>query len=79
LNELTDLPKVEDMAEALGIEGTLLVERTPREEELPLDESDEGSALSGPDVRDAQGSNDSEPGSGQTESAAESTDIESVH
>src|SRR5689334_16706130 len=38
LNDLTDLPKVEDMAEALGIEGTLLVERTPADDELPLDE-----------------------------------------
>jgi segregation and condensation protein B len=43
LNDLADLPKVEDMAEALGLEGDLpsiLVERTPREEELPLEEPD---------------------------------------
>jgi segregation and condensation protein B len=38
LNELTDLPKVEDMAEALGLEAPLLVEQTPAEEALPLDE-----------------------------------------
>jgi segregation and condensation protein B len=40
LNDLSDLPKVEDMAEALGLEGPLLVEHTPREEELPLNEPD---------------------------------------
>jgi segregation and condensation protein B len=38
LNDLTDLPKVEDMAEALGLEGPLLIEQTPSEEMLPLDE-----------------------------------------
>ena len=32
LNELDDLPKVEDMAEALGIEAPVLVEQTPPEE-----------------------------------------------
>jgi len=40
LNELGDLPRVEDMAEALGIEAPLLVERAPAEEELPLEEPD---------------------------------------
>ena len=40
LNELSDLPKVEDMAEALGIEAPLLVERAPSEELLPLEEPD---------------------------------------
>ena len=39
LNDLTDLPKVEDMAEALGFEPpALLVEKTPTEEMLPLEE-----------------------------------------
>ena len=38
LNDLADLPKVEDMAEALGIETPLLVERAPSEDQLPLDE-----------------------------------------
>jgi segregation and condensation protein B len=38
LNDLTDLPKVEDMAEALGLEAPILVEQTPREEDLPLSE-----------------------------------------
>ncbi|MEQ1908158.1 MAG: SMC-Scp complex subunit ScpB [Vicinamibacterales bacterium] len=40
LKDLTDLPKVEDMAESLGIESRLLVEQTPAEEQLPLSEPD---------------------------------------
>src|SRR5207249_10001882 len=41
LNDLSDLPKVEDMAEALGFEPpALLVEQTPPEESLPLEEPD---------------------------------------
>jgi segregation and condensation protein B len=38
LNDLSDLPKVEDMAEALGIEAPLLVERPLAEDQLPLEE-----------------------------------------
>ena len=39
LNDLSDLPKVEDMVEALGFEPpALLVEQAPREEMLPLEE-----------------------------------------
>jgi segregation and condensation protein B len=39
LNDLTDLPKVEDMAEALGLEAPILVEQTALPEEmLPLEE-----------------------------------------
>jgi segregation and condensation protein B len=41
LNDLTDLPRVEDMSEALGLESglaPLLVEQTPSEEMLPLEE-----------------------------------------
>jgi segregation and condensation protein B len=38
LNDLLDLPKVEDMAEALGLEAPILVEQQPPEEQLPLDE-----------------------------------------
>jgi segregation and condensation protein B len=40
LNDLGDLPKVEDMAEALGLDHVpaLLVERDTPEEQLPLDE-----------------------------------------
>jgi segregation and condensation protein B len=40
LKDLTDLPKVEEMAESLGLEGPLLIERTPSEEQLPLSEPD---------------------------------------
>jgi segregation and condensation protein B len=40
LNDLNELPKVEDMAEAFGFEPPLLVERTPAEELLPLEEPD---------------------------------------
>ena len=38
LNDLADLPKVEDMAEALGLEAPLLIEQAPPEEMLPLEE-----------------------------------------
>ncbi len=38
LNELTDLPKVEDMAAALGVEAPILVEQPTTDEMLPLDE-----------------------------------------
>ena len=40
LNDLSDLPRVEDMAEALGLETPLLVEQTTREEDLPAVEPD---------------------------------------
>jgi segregation and condensation protein B len=39
LNDLADLPKVEDMAEALGLEAPILIERQPSEDQLPLDET----------------------------------------
>src|SRR4051794_17046421 len=38
LNDLSDLPKVEDMAEALGLDGPILIEQTPSEDVLPLEE-----------------------------------------
>jgi len=41
LNDLGDLPKVEDMAEALGLDAPILVEQVPPEDALPLEESDE--------------------------------------
>jgi segregation and condensation protein B len=41
LNELADLPKVEDMAEALGLDVPILVEQAPPEELLPLEEPDD--------------------------------------
>jgi segregation and condensation protein B len=40
LNDLTDLPKIEDMAEALGIETPLLVEQSTSDELLPVEEPD---------------------------------------
>ena len=40
LNDLNELPKVEDMAEALGFEPPLLVEQMPSEDLLPLEEPD---------------------------------------
>ena len=40
LNDLNDLPKVEDMAAALGLESPLLIEQPTREEDLPLTEPD---------------------------------------
>src|SRR5579862_7621425 len=41
LNDLSDLPRVEDMAEALGLDpATFLVEQQPSEELLPLVEPD---------------------------------------
>jgi segregation and condensation protein B len=42
LKDLNDLPKIEDMAEALGFEPPAgLIEQTPREEMLPLDEGED--------------------------------------
>jgi segregation and condensation protein B len=41
LNDLSDLPKIEDMAEALGFDPPArLIEQTPTEEMLPLEEQD---------------------------------------
>ena len=44
LNDLSDLPRVQDMAESLGIEGGFLSEHPAQEEQLALD--DDGSAFS---------------------------------
>jgi segregation and condensation protein B len=41
LNDLGDLPKVEDMAEALGLETPILIEQTPSEDMLPLSEPED--------------------------------------
>ena len=41
LNDLSDLPKVEDMAEALGLEAPILIEQAPPEDALPLEEGDD--------------------------------------
>jgi segregation and condensation protein B len=44
LNDLADLPRVEDMAEALGLDAPLLVERQPPEDQLPAEEPDDAAA-----------------------------------
>jgi segregation and condensation protein B len=44
LNEINDLPKVEDMAEALGFEPPLLTEQPTSEDVLPLEEPELGAA-----------------------------------
>ena len=59
LNDLNDLPKVEDMAEALGLEAPLLVEQTPPEELLPLEEPGDDELGDGDFVDDELG--DDEP------------------
>jgi segregation and condensation protein B len=41
LNEVGDLPRVEEMAEALGIESPLLTEQSPAEDVLPLAEPED--------------------------------------
>jgi segregation and condensation protein B len=46
LNDLSDLPKVEDMAEALGIDAPILVEQAPPDEALPLLEPEAESPFS---------------------------------
>jgi segregation and condensation protein B len=46
LKDLGDLPRIEDMAEALGFDPPAgLVEQTPREEILPLEEDDESKSV----------------------------------
>jgi segregation and condensation protein B len=43
LKDLADLPKIEDMAEALGFDPPAgLIEQSPREDILPLEEADDG-------------------------------------
>jgi segregation and condensation protein B len=58
LKDLGDLPRIEDMADALGFNPPAgLVEQTPREDVLPLDETEEGSPEAAQSGGDA-----SEPG-----------------
>lgn len=45
LNDLADLPKVEDVAEALGIDAPILVEQSPSDEALPLEEPESDHAF----------------------------------
>jgi segregation and condensation protein B len=57
LKDLGDLPRIEDMADALGFDPPAgLVEGTPREEMLPLDEAEEGSPA--PDAETVPGADD---------------------
>jgi segregation and condensation protein B len=51
LKDLTELPKIQDMADALGFEAPILVEQTPSEEALPLVEPD-SEGLDDPDDSD---------------------------
>jgi segregation and condensation protein B len=49
LKDLGDLPRIEDMADALGFNPPAgLVEQTPREDVLPLEEPEEGSPATEP-------------------------------
>ena len=53
LKDLSDLPKIEDMAEALGFDPPAgLIEQTPREDVLPLDEPESGGRGAGRRVAD---------------------------
>src|SRR5512145_2404612 len=52
LKDLTDLPRIEDMAEALGFDPPAgLIEQTPREDTLPLDESEDEAGGQEPETR----------------------------
>ncbi len=66
LNDLADLPKVEDMAEALGIESPLLVEHALPEEQLPLTEPDD-------EVVENEASADDESSGGSSGGSGESS------
>ncbi|HKT81677.1 MAG TPA: SMC-Scp complex subunit ScpB [Vicinamibacterales bacterium] len=48
LNDLSDLPRVEDMAAALGLDAPLLVEKATTDEQLPSDEPDDNEGSEGP-------------------------------
>lgn len=50
LNDLSDLPRVQDMVDALGLEAPILVEQNLGEDELPLDEPDEEVEAGDPDA-----------------------------
>ena len=56
LNDLSDLPRVEDMAEALGLEAPLLVEQAPSEEMLPLEEPEPKADIDEPPTNEPSGS-----------------------
>ena len=56
LNDLSDLPRVEDMAAALGLEAPILVEQAPSEEMLPLEEPDPETDMGEPPTNEPSGS-----------------------
>ena len=56
LNDLSDLPRVEDMAAALGLEAPLLVEQAPNEEMLPLEEPEPEADIDEPPTNEPSGS-----------------------
>jgi len=57
LKDLSDLPKIEDVADALGFDPPAgLTERTPPEEILPLDEPEADAANPAPDSPDSSAS-----------------------
>jgi len=56
LNDLSDLPRVEDMAAALGLEAPLLVEQAPNEDMLPLEEPEPEAEIDEPPTNEPSGS-----------------------
>ena len=56
LNDLSDLPRVEDMAAALGLEAPLLVEQAPSEDMLPLEEPEPETDIDEPPTNEPSGS-----------------------
>jgi segregation and condensation protein B len=55
LNDLSDLPRVEDMAAALGLEAPLLVEQAPSEDMLPLEEPEPEADIDEPPTNEPSG------------------------
>ena len=56
LNDLSDLPRVEDMAAALGLEAPILVEQAPSEDMLPLEEPEPEAEIEEPSTNEPSGS-----------------------
>jgi segregation and condensation protein B len=50
LNDLSDLPKVEDMAAALGLDTPILVEQSPSDDQLPSDEPESDESDPAPSI-----------------------------
>jgi hypothetical protein len=67
LKDLADLPRVEDMAESLGIESSLLVERSPTEEQLPLSEPEAEPAAEESEIADADAADANEDATGDVD------------